>query len=341
MSSTDYLEPPSPKILDCIFRHPVSEDEPLRHKHVPVFAGLHLTRIPPGETARSAACELQLYFWSPASGATCSTPHASFNNIIGVLGCGQTPPTLCLHSRRVPRAPAPPPSFSSIFRHPASGDISSGASANLIFRSLASESSTPLAPRGAANESPPRRDPPDAPRISIRYLAGPRTHATAHTPAAGRGRHPRIKQAPASFDYVFQCPASGDTRPAPPASFNICSGSAERRRGELTPRICNASHASCFTLHAFNDRTEHGVAQKFSIIFSGVPRASVQPYAFNTRRPSTCRTPRTEIRFNSLVVPRAGFATPRQTRAPPPSTPPAADARLTRGQGYDASSSRP
>ncbi|KAJ7472510.1 hypothetical protein FB451DRAFT_1398724 [Mycena latifolia] len=53
---------------------------------------------------------------------------------------------------------------------------------------------------------------------------------------------------------------------------------------QLTPRICNASHASCFPLHAFNDRTEHSVTQKLSIIFS----ASREQASNLSHTPPTC-----------------------------------------------------
>ncbi|KAJ7455159.1 hypothetical protein FB451DRAFT_1516894 [Mycena latifolia] len=60
------------------------------------------------------------------------------------------------------------PSFSYIFRHPAGGDVCalpSDARANLtrLFGVLADSA------------SPPRRDPPDASRLLLRYLTGPRT----------------------------------------------------------------------------------------------------------------------------------------------------------------------
>ncbi|KAJ7443437.1 hypothetical protein FB451DRAFT_1413644 [Mycena latifolia] len=342
MSSTDYLELPSPEILDCIFRRVECLKRVVPHPTITLHVLEHAASAPPPSFD---------YFRRSESGATPAAPRTSFNNLFGVPPSG-------IHHHLVNASRAPPSSFNYIFQRPASRATRSTpcTTFNSIFgvpaRHLEASSFTLYASNDRAEHPCASAVRSAAPSNSILQERGYTLNASSSNifgvPAsrvASRRclRSTRILRAPAArsadpeLPLHFRHPVSGlhllrgaqvsitiwgsgersrgesachasDFIPhashAPP-SFKLyslvprerrcmlntahkfqqyiwCSG--EQGYGELNRRICNASHAS-------NDRIGPHRPQKISIIFSGVPRASVQRRVLSM--PAAAHHPRT------------------------------------------------
>ncbi|KAJ7455155.1 hypothetical protein FB451DRAFT_1373314 [Mycena latifolia] len=120
MSSTEYLEPPSPEILDCIFRHSASEAPPSRLGRHPRAA---FTRD--ASHARSAAPEFLPYFSAPRTGIYARYPPPRAQILFDFSESRERVWYSTSTAQRRHRVPSPPrPSrrvriFSSIFGGPA------------------------------------------------------------------------------------------------------------------------------------------------------------------------------------------------------------------------------
>ncbi|KAJ7478385.1 hypothetical protein FB451DRAFT_1396165 [Mycena latifolia] len=191
MSSTDYLEPPSPEILDCIFRFPRSRVECFKrvvpHPTITLHVLEHWRRCAPPPNFD--------YFRRSASGATPVAPRTSFNNFFGVppSGVASRSPTAS-YTRPARRLRA----STIYFNVPRAGlHAQYHAQLSIIHHRVVNASHAPSFTLYASND---------------------------------RAEHPCASAAqrrPVNFDYIFRRPASGiklnlrvlDAASAPHASY--------------------------------------------------------------------------------------------------------------------------